>query len=721
MKYVGRAWLDKPAKRWVITLEPHAMMDAKRVFPKLSKSELGTVHLSDTAECARRLVWFSQLHNIEFDPESYAKARAAEFHATATMVETILGAGYVPPMFDQMAVPARDYQRVAAALTLESGALLLGDQVGVGKTGSAIAMLTDPRALPAIYVTLTALPVQVQESFKRFAPHLRTHVLKSGTPYDLTKKPYAKNGEKLPFPDVLITSWSKLKGWAEVLAALGIWKSIVFDEAHELRHPGTDRYAAALHLANSCKYKLGMTGTATFGMASQVYWIISVLKPDALGTWEEFKREWCNGETGDKPAVIDPDALGMYLRNQGLMLRRTREDVGRYLPPLQRIKQTVESDVEQLHAEESRAIQLAIAVLEVGGKGEDKMRAGAELDWRLRQSTGIGKAPHVAAFVQMLLESGERVLLFGWHKAVYAIWAEKLAQWKPAFYTGDESIPEKREMVKRFTDPTHANPTNLLIMSLRSGAGLDGLQGIEDPVSKIQQAGCSCVVMGELDWSPSIFSQCEGRVHRDGQTKPVVAYYLVSDTGSDPVISETLNLKAAQLTGINDPGAPKTTKAPDQALIKLRMKRLAAAYLAKHDPRALAKIPGGVELLSMVEPVVTATPPPAVEPGRMTPAQIRAVVTPARSDRPVTIDIAPPSPVERARAAPSKPAQLALVPEPVTAPSLPPEPAPGHEVKLAVVEAPVAIPVAAPAPVVPRRVLPPPPQPRRLGVRLPAT
>src|SRR5579884_3848269 len=44
-------------------------------------------------------------------------------------------------------------------------------------------------------------------------------------------------------------------------------------------------------------------------------------------------------------------------------------------------------------------------------------------------------------------------------------------------------------------------------MSLRSGAGLDGLQ--ED---------CTVGVFGELDWSPEQHRQCIGRLDRDGQT-----------------------------------------------------------------------------------------------------------------------------------------------------------------------------------------------------------
>jgi hypothetical protein len=61
------------------------------------------------------------------------------------------------------------------------------------------------------------------------------------------------------------------------------------------------------------------------------------------------------------------------------------------------------------------------------------------------------------------------------------------------------------------------------------------------------------VVFAELDWSPGVHEQCIGRVYRDGQKEPVTAYFLISDTGSDPVVAEALGMKTEQVEGIKDP------------------------------------------------------------------------------------------------------------------------------------------------------------------------
>jgi hypothetical protein len=103
-------------------------------------------------------------------------------------------------------------------------------------------------------------------------------------------------------------------------------------------------------------------------------------------------------------------------------------------------------------------------------------------------------------------------------------------------------------------------------MSLRAGSGLDGLQQV-----------CKVGVFGELDWSPGIHDQCEGRYHRDGQTEPSVSYFLVSDVGSDPVVVDVLNLKEQGSRPIVD---------PDRSLFEAvdvsdRMRKLAKSVLNK--------------------------------------------------------------------------------------------------------------------------------------------
>ena len=107
-----------------------------------------------------------------------------------------------------------------------------------------------------------------------------------------------------------------------------------------------------------------------------------------------------------------------------------------------------------------------------------------------------------------------------------------------------------------------------MIMSLRSGAGLNGLQDV-----------CSVVVFGELDWSPAQHHQVIGRLARDGQTGPVAAFFCVSDAGADPPMAEVLDIKRQQADPIVDPDAALVQASPAAALD--RVKALAQEVLRR--------------------------------------------------------------------------------------------------------------------------------------------
>lgn len=538
---------------WQIEAEPYVVIRLKRVFEKITKGRFGVIKLSNTPENCRELEWFLQRYPMEVLNPDALTAGSKAHRDEELLISDLVSGVRKPPPFD-LALPPREYQSVAAALVLTTGGLIIADQVGLGKTLCAIATFTDPRTLPALVVTLSHLTHQWESEVNRFAPDLNTHIIKKTKVYDVRDK----EGN---FPDVLITTYHKLHGWADMLAP--VLNSVVFDEGHELRR-GTESLKgnAAYHIADNVSFRTALTATPFFNFGGEMYNVMRAIKPGALGTWGEFFREWCSSRYGERSVRIrEPRAFGTYLRDHGLMIRRTRADVGRELPQLSKVPHYVSSDKAALDQISASAAELAKFILDQGPslKGE-KMQAAGELSYKLRQATGIAKAPYVAQFVKMLIESGEKVLLYGWHRAVYDIWLDQLGSFNPVLYTGSETAKQKQDSFNRFAN----GDTNLIIMSLRSGLGLDGLQH-----------HCKTVVVGELDFSPAVHQQGIGRIFRDGQRHPVIAYYLITNTGSDPVIADILGIKKSQIDGVVDPNRPLATKQRKADDIK----RLAKFYL----------------------------------------------------------------------------------------------------------------------------------------------
>lgn len=467
---------------------------------------------------------------------------------TEKFITDFYAGGFQGLPFD-LAVPARDYQRTAGNLMLRVGGLLLADDVGLGKTVSFITILTQVTTRPALVVTLAHLPRQWQREVNRFMPGLSTHIIKQGTPY------------AFDVPDVIIINYHKLSKWADTLAPLV--KSVCFDEIQELRRAESDKYRSAKYIAEHAAFRVGLSATPIYNYGGEFWNVLNVLRPDALGDAGEFGREWCNSTYfHEKSRIENPKAFGNYLRDHGLMLRRTRSEVKREIPAVAKYTQVVDADTATLEAVSKDCAELARIILrgEQEFKGQ-KLQASEELSNKLRQATGVAKAPYVAAFVRMLIESGEKVVLYGWHRMVYKIWMEALKEFNPVMYTGQESAVQKEASKEAFC----TGYSKVLLISLRAGAGLDGLQH-----------ACRSVVFGELDWSPGALEQCVGRVARDGQKEPVTVYYLVAESGSDPIMVDVIGLKKNQIEGVRNIETNLFEKAE---IDPNKIKRLAEAYL----------------------------------------------------------------------------------------------------------------------------------------------
>jgi superfamily II DNA or RNA helicase len=561
LRTYGSVGYDDKSRRWLIRCEPHVMLRLKRSFPKVKQYSYGVIALADTVETARDLEWFNERFPLEFSDIDRLKQRAAEHREQEALIQRLLDRRQTALEFT-MAQPAREYQKLAAALLLGKGSLLLADDVGLGKTCAAIASFTDSRTLPALVITLAHLPMQWEREIQKFMPQLRTHILTKGSPYDIS----AARGMFGAMPDVIITNYHKITGWAETLAP--IVRSVIFDECQELRHAEhnnkmTAKYAASKHIADAAAFRMGLSATPIYNYGGEIFNVLDVISPGALGAEDEFKTEWCRSSSwSNKVTIDDPKAFGQYARDAGLMLRRTRVEVGRELPSITKAPQYIAADEHALQAvSESCAALARFIVHEAETVRGQKMQASEELSWKLRQATGVAKAPYVAGFVKLLLESEEKVVLYGWHREVYSIWGELLKEFHPSMYTGSESAQQKDAARHDFI----TGHSRVLMMSLRSGAGLDGLQEC-----------CRNVVFGELDWSPGVHEQCIGRVHRDGQKEPVIAYFLIAESGSDPVVADVLGLKAAQIEGVRDPNQELVTKLQTDGN---HARRLAEAYL----------------------------------------------------------------------------------------------------------------------------------------------
>lgn len=526
----GTLRYDERTDSWIIEGEPIVCQMAKRLFPGAEGRGKGIARFKSNKRTNGELNWLMMRYPLKIEnPDKWERDYQQAVDHAVKRQQLLKSPQKLEPSSLYFNGKLAEFQKEGVAFLLHNAPTLLADDMGLGKTVQALGWIASLERFPGLIVAPTSVQTQWKQQIIKFMqpqpvadsllPEMNVHIIRGLKPYNL------------PPAQFYIIHYGLLRGWKQYLPSFG-FEFVVFDEIQELRHSGTEKYSAASLLAQSTEKVIGLSGTPIYGKGGEMWNVMNILDFQCLGDWESFTREWCDGYGSD--VVADPEMLGDHLRREGLMLRRSKDDVLTDLPPKRRIVQQIDSD-EHVFLKEMRTVIRLIGKHDQSENHFEKGRIKREIGQRVRQATGVAKAPYVAEFVKMLLDAGEPVILYGYHHEVYAQWEERLRGYRPAFITGRETPAEKEAAKRRFIE----GETNLLIISLRAAAGLDGLQ---------ERANIN--VFGELDWSPGIHSQCEDRTHRMGQKDSVISYYLVCSEGSDEQMMEALGFKTAQFVGI---------------------------------------------------------------------------------------------------------------------------------------------------------------------------
>ncbi|MBR3873471.1 MAG: DEAD/DEAH box helicase [Clostridia bacterium] len=523
----GTLSYNKRRRCWVVKGDPGVTELCKRLFPGTETSKRGEARFTAHRRLVGELNWLMLRYPLtvrESDMARWEDALAQAREYVIRREEAKLMPVRVTPSPTTFMGTLTPFQEEGLAFLLRTDRGLLADEMGLGKTVQALAMLSETGAYPALIVAPPHLMCNWQNEIARFVRKpdgspLNVHVIKGLKPY------------QLPQADIYLMHYLLLRGWKEALPQLEI-PTVIFDEIQELRHSGTEKYSAASLLADAAQRVIGLSGTPIYNRGAEIWNVVNILDFHFLGDYESFTREWCYGYGNQ--IVAKPELLGEKLREEGMMLRRTKQEVLKDLPPKRRLIMAIDSD-DAVYRRLMQPVRQTVWQLKHTPDVTGSQRALWEMEIEAgeRQATGIAKAPYVAQFVRALLDADEKVLLFAHHHEVMDIYKKELHSYSPAFITGRETPAMKERSVERFM----TGKTNLCCISLRAASGLN-----------LQRA--SCIVFGELDWSPAVHSQAEDRAHRMGQADSILCYYLVSSEGSDQDMQDALGLKVSQFVGL---------------------------------------------------------------------------------------------------------------------------------------------------------------------------
>jgi SWI/SNF-related matrix-associated actin-dependent regulator 1 of chromatin subfamily A len=419
------------------------------------------------------------------------------------------------------------YQKEDIQRMMTMKAVLLASQMGVGKTIEVIGLLNqfEPNGVCIV------CPSSLRLNWK--------HEIKSwwAKPRSVTLFP-----DETTTPDlgICIVSFNMV----DLLPSDYKPEWLIIDEAHYVKNPDAKRTIAIKKLAARTQRRVAVTGSPIENRAKEIWTLLQMLDPefwDPAGYWKgqpvgigqgagwmKFAKRYCGGRLVkhkwgsrlefDANGSTHLDELNAKLK-QSVMIRRLKSEVLKDLPPKRRqiyvIPQEDQNAIKALETEHE-----AFVATGYDYECDIEVLQKASLDFaelaKARKDVGIRKIPYVCELISNTFEGGEEALVvLTHHKEVAWKIADEFRHLDPAVLTGDDSEVIRDKAVQRF----QGGETPLFI-------GTIGAAGVGLTLTR-----ASTGIMAELIWKD--LSQAEDRLHRIGQTHPVLWIYPVFDWSVD--------------------------------------------------------------------------------------------------------------------------------------------------------------------------------------------
>ncbi|WP_028783193.1 DEAD/DEAH box helicase [Thalassobacillus devorans] len=405
------------------------------------------------------------------------------------------------------------------------GRAILADEVGLGKTIEAGLVLKEYLIRGMVNKVLILTPASLVNQWV-----IELHEKFFIQAYAPKKNPAWKEA------DIMVTSIDMAKKEPHQSEILSIpYDLIIIDEAHKLKNPATKNYQFVKALQK--KYCLLLTATPIQNRITDIFNLVSILKPGYLGDLTSFKKEY-----GKKTGNIDSN-LNLKKLISKVMIRNRRQDTG-----LADTKRMVTTEWIEFSEEEQKVYQMLESIKgthpsftyltlakELCSSREACYLSSKQMYDKLGDPeatgplhdliSGVEQLPqHAKAkrMVELIQQTDEKFIVFTEYRAsqYYLQWYLQQHGISSVPFRGGFKRGKKDWMKQLFRD--HAQ---VMIATEAAGEGIN-LQF------------CRNMINYDLPWNPMRLEQRIGRIHRFGQDKNVQIYnFAIKDTIEEHILN----------------------------------------------------------------------------------------------------------------------------------------------------------------------------------------
>ena len=409
---------------------------------------------------------------------------------------------------------------------------LLADDVGLGKSLQSIyASIPYRRKRPIIIVCPN--PVKYGWEIE----------VKKHTNFNCWVLEGLKPPKKLPLdvPQVIILNWEILKAWWKVLKTLNP-SVVIGDEIHYIKTRSTIRTKAFRRLCKGVEHMYFLSGTPIENCPAEFFVPLNILRPDLFPSFRPYGDRYC-GPVYTPWGVQYKGAtrmkeLNRILRKE-LMVRRTKEEVLKDLPPIRRDVIPLKVDLKEYKEAERDIVAWLFRHKPSKARSVGNAVHLAKLSHLLSLVADL-KMKQVCDWIDNFLESNptKKLTVFGHHRKFLETLHERYKD-KSVLVYGGMGAKKKQKTIDAFADDKKIRVFIGSIMA--TGTGINKLQTV-----------CSDLVIAELVWVGLKLLQVEGRLHRLGQKNKVTAYYLIVKGTVEEILCKAIHRKQAIINKVVD-------------------------------------------------------------------------------------------------------------------------------------------------------------------------
>lgn len=443
-----------------------------------------------------------------------------------------------------------DYQAEGVEFILENNCTgLIADQMGLGKTVQALLAIRNAKHFPVLIVVRGATLWQWMQEYKEWTDSTPLGIFMIRSSKDFIPPGFKAYVISMDTFSRMVEVESKLttsksyydyKAQDEItgikvqkhLAALNI-KTIIVDECQSFKDQSAKRSKALVAFVKdqNVEHKIFLSGTPIKNRADEYFTTLNLLDPESFASIERFRREWLVQDGKGKWSRVNPYREEQFREKiSDYVIRREVKDVMKDLPPFRRTFETIHIEDEKWKDIYNRELT------ELAAKDASK----ANLTWmdvqdnlmRLRRICGMAKVDFAVDYVDIFLETteNEKIAIGIHHEAVRDALFVKLSErgFNPLKLSGEDNSDKKEAIKQEFKKDGRRV---LIINMLAGGVGMDGLQV------------CNNILCLERQWNSVDEEQFEARFHRNGQTRPVIAEYMIAKDTIDDYFSALVEEK----------------------------------------------------------------------------------------------------------------------------------------------------------------------------------